>query len=161
MGGEYDEIDVEGGEEDNVIDVSDLTAAQEEANNDINNLDDKFAQLTDFSEKLTKLLDKITTKTEEQENELQAVKRELEKRLPTPTEKLMIRSADSYPYNVQISDYWKERSKRGDKYSIDINNKDEIPEKEEYVLTDEDVDNFSDIDGYESFNKNLRDLVGF
>jgi len=156
--GGFEDIDVEQ-EGDNVLDITDLTSAQEETNNEVQQLDDKFNVFNQFAEKLTQAIEKIVTKAEEQDQEIQSVKDELIHRMPTPVEKLNIRSVDSFPFNVKIDDYWKERSKVGDKYSIDFDNKNETPETEEYILTDDDVNQINDEQIYQSFNKSLRDLV--
>lgn len=58
---------------------------------------------------------------------------QIEKRNPTPVEKLEMRSFDSYPYNLKLTDYWSE--KEGAYNMLDKGN-----EEEEYTLTQNDID---------------------
>jgi hypothetical protein len=60
----------------------------------------------------------------------------------TPEEKLMLRSLDSYPYNQKLSDFFDDK-------------KDEMEEtgKNEYVLTSDDVEDFSPNEIKGTFNE--------
>lgn len=69
-------------------------------------------------------MDKVSAKIDDLE-------REIIKRNPTPVEKLEMRSLSSYPYSQKLTDYWAEKE---GPYDV-MNN-----EKEEYVLTKDDVD---------------------
>ena len=69
------------------------------------------------------------------------MKAEFEKRNPTQTEKLNLRSLDSYPFNVKPSEYWAEKAKEGG-YEAYADNSE--PTTQEYVITNNDVDNPSD-----------------
>lgn len=64
-------------------------------------------------------------------NKIDTLEKEIVKRNPTPVEKLEMRSLDSYPYSIKLSDYWSE--KEG---PYDVMNKD----NKEFVLTQDDVD---------------------
>ena len=66
------------------------------------------------------------------------MKAEFEKRNPTQTEKLNLRSLDSYPFNVKPTDYWDEKAKQGGYEAYSDN---EEPTTQEYVITNDDVDN--------------------
>jgi hypothetical protein len=74
-------------------------------------------------------MENITTKIDDLENQL-------EKRIPTPEEKLEMRSLSSYPYNLKLTDFWAEK---GGIYDVMGNNEEES-EPKEYVLTQKDVD---------------------
>jgi hypothetical protein len=156
-GSEFEDVNVE--EDDNVIDITDLTDAQEQTNSDVAQLDSKFDQFNQFAEKLTQALEKIVQRAEENENEIQSVKDEIIKRAPTPNEKLNIRTLDSSPYNQKISDYWEKVAATNPNYSITADNGGNKKEDEEYVLYDTDGE-ASDFEVYNSFNNNLRNLVG-
>jgi len=157
-GDEFEDIEVDA--DDNVVDITDLTDAQEQTNSDVAQLDSKFDQFNQFAEKLTKALEKIVQKAEENENEIQSVKDEIIKRAPTPNERLNIRSLDSKPYNQNIADYWKQVAANNPNYTITSDNSSSQKPEEEYVLYDTDGDSASDFEIYNSFNNNLRNLVG-
>lgn len=97
MGGEQP------GPDDNVIEIDDLTNAQEETNTAVRDLSDKF-------DKLLGIVDKFDRFIEKNDEEIASLKKELEKRNPTPIEKLDLRTVnDSYPFNVRPNDYWKDK----------------------------------------------------
>lgn len=71
------------------------------------------------------------------------IEHQIIKRIPTPVEKLEMRSMDSYPYNQKLTDYWSE--KEGGT-AVE-------PKKKEYVLTQDDIDNsYSESEIQDSFN---------
>ena len=69
-------------------------------------------------------------------NKIEALEKEIIKRNPTPVEKLEMRSMHSYPYNIKLTDYWKDI----DGYEAG----DEETKPKEYVLTSDDVDSYTD-----------------
>jgi hypothetical protein len=151
------------GEGDEVVDVTDLTDAQQQASTEIQQIDDKFVQLSNIADKLLKSLEAVASKATENEKEVEDLKQELIKRTPTPVEKLRVRAAVSYPYNEPIDDYWKNKSKQNPNYQIELDNNSDVDNnEEEYVLTQDDVKNTydGDINMYKSFNKSLGDLIG-
>jgi len=85
---------------------------------------------------------------------------EVEKRNPTPDEKLEMRSFDSYPYNLKLTDYWAEKDG-----AYDVLNKGDETEEgqeeeggEEYVLTQDDVKSaYNDIDVGKSFKNEYEE----
>jgi len=79
---------------------------------------------------------------EEISDKIESLEGELEKRAPTPEEKIEMRSLDSYPYNLKLTDFWGDQEGK-----YDVLNKDEEGNKEkEYVLTKDDVDyDYNDI----------------
>jgi hypothetical protein len=86
-------------------------------------------------------MDMITKKIDDLEHEV-------EKRNPTTVEKLEMRSLDSFPYNIKLSDFWAEKGERYDTGS-------EEKKPEEYVLTQQDVDNdYIESDIEDSFDSN-------
>ncbi len=122
------------------IDIDGLTKAQERLNvkqnqvgRDLSKVDQRMMTLMDTIEKLTSALDANNA-------EIENLKAEFEKRNPTQTEKLNLRSLDSYPFNVKPTDYWAEKNKQGG-YEAYADNS-ESPTKE-YTITNDDVDNIS------------------
>ena len=77
---------------------------------------------------------------------IDSLEAEIEKRNPTPQEKLEMRSLDSYPYSVKLSDYWADKE---DHYDV-MDTKKEEPE--EYVLTQQDVDDYNPQEIEKSFD---------
>lgn len=117
------------GSDDDVVDITELTDAQEETTKKVNklgfNLDKAFKSLQDFEELINSTNDKIS--------ELQ---KEFEKRNPNQEERLSARRAVSYPFNQSPEDYWKVKEETSN-YSLDD---DENGEKQEqYTITNKDV----------------------
>jgi hypothetical protein len=54
---------------------------------------------------------------------------------------LNLRSLDSYPFNVKPNEYWAEKAKQGGYEAYSDNAE---PTTQEYVITNDDVDNPSD-----------------
>ena len=75
--------------------------------------------------------------------EIQNFKKEFEKRNPTQTEKLNLRSLDSYPFNVSPQKYWADKGMDpNSNYSGYADN--DQPTTQEYQLTNNDVDDFDE-----------------
>lgn len=120
----------EPGPDDNVIDIDDLTTAQDETNSIVQDIQTKFDKLLGVVDKFEKFIAK-------NDGEIDALKQELEKRNPTPLEKLDLRTVnDSYPFNVKPNDYWKEKEATSN-YRVGGDNM-EVPEQ--YDLHQSDVD---------------------
>jgi chromosome segregation ATPase len=116
-------------EEDTVeVDVTDIVDNTEETKKSVDGVSDKmeelFSKLTDL-EKQVSGMDKVIDKIEN-------LGKEIEKRNPTPVERLEMRSMESFPYSVKLTDYWT------DKEGYEATEKDE----EEYVLRQSDIDSF-------------------
>jgi len=91
-------------------------------------------QIDSLTQKLASM-DQLVSKIQQVEDDIQAM------RPPKPIETLKLRSLDSYPYNQGIDDYWKAKEIEIEKLR-DFNRVD----NQEYVLTNDDVNNFSDIE---------------
>jgi len=123
------------------IDIDDLTKAQEKLNVKQNHVG---RDLVKVDNKIEKLIDTLTTllhKVDDNNTEIEALKAEFEKRNPTQTEKLNLRSLDSYPFSVKPTDYWSKKALEGG-YEVYADN--DEPTTKEYVITNNDVDNPSD-----------------
>jgi hypothetical protein len=115
------------GEEEVDVDVTQLVKGSEEAKNAASDASQKTSELlAKFSEleQRVSAMDSITSKI----NDLE---KEIVKRNPTPVEKLEMRSMSSFPYNIKLTDYWK-----------DVDGYDATGEEkpQEYVLTKDEVD---------------------
>ncbi len=125
------------------LDVTELVKGSEAAKASADSANSKIEQLMGMVDKLENQLQSmsaISTKIEDLE-------KEIERRNPTPTEKLEMRSLDSFPYNIKLSDFWAEK---GDRYDTGV----EPKEPTEYILTQQDVDDsYSESDIEDSFDE--------
>ena len=139
MGGEMDEAEPE--EEDDVIDVDDLTDAQEKVNDKVNSVGRDLGKVDARIEKLLGAIETLQGMFDKNNQEIADLRTEFEKRNPTQTEKLNLRSLDSYPFKVRPTDYWKEKAENSN-YSAYADNQE--PTTQEYVITNDDVDDFTE-----------------
>ena len=97
--------------------------------------------MKNFDAKFDKLLQQIgkwEAMVDSNNQKIEDLKAEFEKRNPTQTEKLNLRSLDSYPFNIKPNEYWAEKAKQGG-YEAYADNSE--PTTKEYVITNDDVDN--------------------
>jgi hypothetical protein len=144
MGGEDPLASPEGdmSEDDgDTIDIDGLTKAQDKLNvkqnhigRDLSTVDNRIGTLIDS-------IKNLLTKVDSNNQEIEALKAEFEKRNPTQTEKLNLRSLDSYPYNVKPTDYWAKKAADGGYEAYSDNAE---PTTREYTITNDDVDNPDD-----------------
>ncbi len=113
------------------LDVTELVASTDEAKAAAADANNKVDQLMGMVSKLEAQLGDINAIGVKIDN----LGHELEKRAPTPEEKIEMRSLDSYPYNLKLTDFWK--TKEG-KYDV-MNNDESDVEPTEYTLTRDDV----------------------
>lgn len=146
MGGNGEE---EPKDDDTVIDVDDITNAQETTNNKVNTVGKNLGKVDDKITNLLQSLDKMQKMIDNNNQQIEALKGEMNHRLPTPTEKLDMRSLDSYPFNVKPTEYWRDKSATSN-YQAYADN--EEPTTDEYEITNDDVDNFNEREMADSFN---------
>ena len=131
----------EGGEEGvEELDITDLVDSQktmaDKQEEYFNNL---FDQITKMEEKLSEM-DQLVAK-------IDTIETNLEKYRPkTPQEKLQLRSLDSGPYKQNLADFFDEKKDEM-----------EMTGKNEYVLTQDEVENFSPSEIEDSFNEPMED----
>lgn len=111
------------------LDVTELVRGSEAAKESADAANSKIEQLMNMVNKLETQLSAMSTIS----NKIEDLEKEIELRNPTPKEKLEMRSLDSYPYTVKLTDFWAEK---GDRYDTGAEEK-----PKEYVLTQQDVDN--------------------
>lgn len=143
-------------DDDEVIDIDDLTSAQEESEIKIDGVDDKLLRLLNV---VTNFQDAL----EQNSQKLEDLKIEFEKRNPTETEKLNLRSQDSYPYSEQPKDFWKNHKKENSKYDIHYdNNTPANKEQEEFNVTVDDIKGGNDREIAQSMQYNkLSDFLNY
>ena len=154
MGGEPMQSD------DEVIDVDELTQSQEETEEKVDDvhvtIEKGFGKLLSVVNQLNKMIDDNSANMEE-------LRKEMEKRNPTPLEKLNMRAAnDSYPFNVSPESYWADKESNS---NYRIGGEDE-PDAEQYTITQGDIDNMTDFNKIAqdlndaTFNQNLLNIFG-
>lgn len=134
-----EEVPVEEPVDDGIeIDVTALVNGTEEAKASA----DKAVQTSELVLQQLAAFDKKLAGMTVINDKLNNIEHQIVKRIPTPVEKLEMRSFDSYPYNQKLTDYWSEKE---GPY--------EQPKAEEYVLTQDDVDSgYSESEIQDSFN---------
>ena len=142
-------------EEEEVIDVDDLTDSQEETEKKIDALSDKF-------ERLIGMLDGFEKQIDSSNERMETLRAEIEKRNPTPVEKMSIRAKNSYPFNITPDEYWQDKEATSNYSPEDDNNGADDPV---YQITKDDIDNISDWNAiYKSLDDkhdSLRDLFQY
>lgn len=113
---------------------------QGEVELDITDLVNSTKDTKDKIEGTNQLLNNLMSKFDEFEtkmssfdqilNRIDSLEKDLDKRMPTPVEKLEMRSMDSFPYTVKLSDFWKEETE-------EIENSE--GKEDAYTLTPEDI----------------------
>lgn len=146
--------------EDEVIDVDELTQSQEETEEKV---EDVQVSMTKGFEKILNVVDKLNKMIDASTANMEQIKQEIEKRNPTPMEKLNMRAAnDSYPFNVSPSDYWKTKEATS---NYRIGGEDE-PDAKQYTITQGDIDDITDFQRISKelndseFNQNLMNIFG-
>ena len=123
------------------IDIDGLTKAEDKLNVKQNRIGRDLSKVDNRITTLIDTINNLLTKVDSNNSEIESLKAEFEKRNPTQTEKLNLRSLDSYPFNVKPNEYWAEKAKEGGYEAYADNNE---PTTKEYVITNDDVDNPSD-----------------
>ena len=131
-------------EPDDVLDVEDLTDAQEKLNKKQNMLGQDLGQLDGRIESLLAAVENMKDIINHNNQEITGLRAELEKRVPTQKERLDMRSAKGYPYNVSPEDYWKNKEKEGVYVASE--------QKPDYTITTDKVNNYNDADIEKSFD---------
>ena len=126
---DVEEVDTKKDEEEEgteELDITDLVTAQEEIKSKQEEfMDGMFQKINDLETKLNQM-DQIMSKIDSIESKVEKY------RTKSPEEKLMLRSLDSYPYNQKLTDYFEDKKEDFEKQG-----------KDEYILTSDEVENFS------------------
>lgn len=144
--------------DDEVIDVDDLTNAQEETEEKVDGVNTKLLRLF-------KVVSKYTDAIERQNKEIEDLKSEFEKRNPTEEERLNLRSQAGYPYSEQPKNYWQKKTAENPNYNVIYDN--EVPtdkEQEKFEIKRKDLDgmNYKEIaDSFDKYPQELTDYINF
>ena len=134
--------------EDEVINVDDLTNAQETSEIKIDGVDDKLTALLG-------IVKDFKAAIEANDAKIQDLKQEFERRNPTQVEKLNMRSLKGTPYTENPQDYFKSVEERNPNYQVE-------PEEKEYTITIDDINsgNSRDImNAIDSYPSKLKDYI--
>ena len=130
--------------DDEVIDVSDLTDSQEATEKAIKGLDSRF-------DKVLKAIGKFEDLIKQNDDKIETLKKEFQKRNPTQLEKLGLRAATSYPFNISPAEYWKDKESSSNYRIEDDNNG---IDQQQYTITANDISGASD---WKSISDSLDD----
>lgn len=107
------------------VDVTSIVKGSEEAKAAAEESNSKMEELMNSFKELESRLSAMSALSTKIDN----LEQEIEKRNPTPEERLEMRSLSSYPFNQKLTDYWSE--KEG---IYDVMNKNGEKKEQEYVL---------------------------
>lgn len=143
--------------DDEVVDITDLTDAQEDMSDDIKSVTSKF-------DKLLKNIGKLEAMLQSNDEKINSLATEFEKRNPTNVEKLGNQVTKSWPYGIRPEDYWADKTANSN-YSTEEDNNGKG--NKVYSITNADVNDnnwnaiaktFDDEDSF-MYNQTLRNLL--
>lgn len=125
------------GEDEVELDITQLVQGTEQAKASSDLANEKMSGLMQQFDDLNSKLDKL----EDLDAKISELEDEVVKRNPTEVEKLEMRSLDSFPYNLKLTDYWEEKEEDGEVQATDEPlNKDSEEDVEEFELTKDDIE---------------------
>ena len=140
---------------DEVVDVDELTQSQETTEFKVDHVDDKL-------NKVLKVIEKFTDAIEANDQKIEDLKKEFEKRNPTAEETLNLRSMASYPFSERPDEYWKKQQKTHPNYNVISDNEvSTADEQKEFEIRKGDIDNFNERDIMKSLGENHIKLSDF
>ena len=146
------------GPDDEVIDVDELTKAQDKNNDKLTGLSHKLSNLV-------KALDKFQTAIDNNDRKIDDLKHELEKRNPTDLERMNLRSLASYPYTQNPRDYWDKKMMGGhSNYEVRYDNAiSTANEPKIYSINRSDVEDFNEDEIERSLDNKMKleDFISF
>ena len=121
------------------LDITDLVTTQKDMSTKQEEyMDSMMDRLNDLTSKLSDM-DKILVKINSLEDKVDKYRQK------SPEEKLQLRSLDSYPYNQKLTDFFMDKGPDMEKTG-----------KNEYVLTSDEVESYTDRDIKDSFDAPLE-----
>ena len=146
------------GPEDDVVEIDDLTDAQEDTEKKVDALTSKFEKVISSIDNIEKRINDIDAHTNQY---LGSLKSEIEKRNPTPLQRLTMRSTKSSPYTMTPNEYMNNYAPENYSDESDNNGADDP----QYKITKGDIDDFVD---YNTIAKeiannkmDLKDIFGY
>ncbi len=145
-----DEIE-DTGEDVEEIDVTAIVSKSDEAKEAAQQAVSTAQQNSEYLKTMTDTISNLTNQLDKMDTILSRVTK-LEKDIKTPEEKLELRSLDSYPFNLKLTDYWADKAAEDDNYNITGGESMIDGQKKEYSISKEDVDNYNEQEIENSFN---------
>ncbi len=154
---------------DEVIDVDDLTDAQEETEEDvkkslkgIKHTVEKLGNLDDKLEQVMQLINKFESDIDANNKHIEELEQEFQKRNPTTVEKMSLRTRGGYPFTQSTDEFWDKKESEGVYSTADDENGKGAPQ---YQITKAEVDSINDWPSISKaienggFHQSLKDLV--
>jgi len=145
-----DEIE-DTGEDVEEIDVTAIVDKSDEAKEAAEMAVSTAQQNSEYLKSMTDTISNLSNQLTKMDTILNRVSK-LEKDIKTPEEKLELRSLDSYPFNLKLSDYWEEKAAEDDNYNITGGETTVNGKTKEYTISKDDIDTFSEDEISNSFN---------
>ena len=133
-------------EDDEVIDVDDLTGYQQKTAKGVGKISD---ELKDLKRLITSFEDKVNANNQGIED----LRRELQKRAPDAQERITLRQTKSGPFTQTVEDYWENNAPEN--YSVSGEDAVDDPK---YVITKADIDGVTD---WNSISKSFDEMAEF
>ena len=133
--------DFAGGSDDDVVDVTELTDAQEETEEVVKHMGAKFEKAFDYLKQWEDKIKHTEALIKANNEKIDDLKAEFEKRNPTQVEKLSMQTAKSGPFNVTPEEYWDEKEATSNYSTEDDHNG---VGQEQYTITKNDIDGTTD-----------------
>jgi hypothetical protein len=129
------------------LDVTELVNSTKDAKQSADNANANIERLLSMVDTLQGKLESMSQISDK----IDALETELEKRVPTDDEKIQLRSLDSYPFNVKLTDFWADRESP---YETGLDKDEEKDEEGNYVLRNKDIEDMEDSEIKDTFNEN-------
>jgi len=139
-----DELEAEG-EDVEEIDVTSIVTKSDEAKEMAQQAVSVGQENMSYLKALTDKLSNLETQLTKMDSIASKITK-LEQDIKTPEEKLELRSLDSYPFNMKLSDYWEEKASSNPHYKVSNGE-----EEKEYTLTPEDIEDFNPVEIKQTF----------
>lgn len=138
---------------DEVIDVDDLTDAQEDTEKKVSRLDGKLDGVDDRISTLLKVVDKFQDALDQNSEKIRDLQADLQRRMPTDQERIDLRTHESGPFNVKPGTYWEKVNAENPNYSVTVNGREPgSDDGKEYTLRDSEIKGINDFDVARSFD---------
>ena len=139
---DFDEME----EDDEVIDVDELTSYQQKTAKGVGKISDELRDLK-------KLISSFEEKVNANNQGIEALKQELQKRAPDAQERITLRQQKSGPFTQTVEDYWDNNAP--DNYKV---TPDDDIDNPKYVITKADIDGVTD---WNNISKSFDEMAEF
>lgn len=142
--------ELESGEDVEEIDVTDIVKKSDEATEFAKKALSVGQENGEFLKSLTDKLSNLESQLTKMDSIASKISK-LEQDIKTPEEKLELRSLDSYPFNMKLTDYWSEKAAQNKHYDITGGETNVDGKEKEFRITADDVNDYNDADIKRSF----------